>query len=122
MDRFHFRHLPVVDGNKLVGLVTQRDLLHASSSFLSDKAAERDEVILEQPVGKIMQRDVLSVQPHEPLLDAALVMWEGKLGCLPVTEEDGTLVGILTETDFIRLAVNMLREGPPPPPSMIPQG
>ncbi|MBK7579281.1 MAG: CBS domain-containing protein [Myxococcales bacterium] len=116
--RFRFRHMPVVDAGKLVGLVTHRDLLHASSSFLSSMAKERDEIIYSQPVKLIMQTDVVSVAPTELLVDAARLMWDSKLGCLPVTEKDDHLVGILTEADFLRLWVLQLSHGErPPPPS-----
>ena len=122
MKQFHFRHLPVVEGDKLIGVVTQRDLLHASSSWLSDKAEERDEIIHKLPVAEIMRREVVTVKASDPLLDAARLLWEGKLGCLPVTGDDGALVGMLTEADFVKLAIRMLSDGPPPPPSSIPPG
>ena len=122
MKQFHFRHLPVVEGDRLIGVVTQRDLLHVSSSWLSEKAEQRDEVIHKLPVGEIMRRELVTVTPDDPLLDAARLLWEAKVGCLPVIEDDGTLVGMLTESDFVKLAIQMLSEGPPPPPSSIPPG
>ncbi|MCE7893349.1 MAG: CBS domain-containing protein, partial [Myxococcales bacterium] len=94
--RFRFRHMPVVDGDKLTGLVTHRDLLHASSSFLSSMAEQRDALIYQQPVKLIMQKNVVTVGPGEPLLEAARLMWDSKLGCLPVVEGDDHLVGIVT--------------------------
>ncbi len=114
--RFHFRHMPVVAGPKLVGLVTHRDLLHASSSFLSSMAEQRDALIYQQPVKLIMQKNVVTVTASEPLLEVARLMWDSKLGCLPVVEGDEQLVGIVTEADFLRLWIVQLTGGEPPPP------
>jgi CBS domain-containing protein len=108
MQAFRFRHLPVVEDRKLVGLITHTDLLHASSSFLSTDAKVHDEIIHKLPAKRIMQRELVTVRPTHPLVDVAVVMWEAKAGCVLVTEEDGTLVGIITEGDFIRLAHHFL--------------
>ena len=120
MSRFHFRHLPVVDNGKLVGLVTHRDLLAASSSFLSEAADARNAIIHKQPAKKIMHTDVLTVGPGDSLLDAATLMWDGKLGCLPVVDDDNKVVGIITEADFLKLTIHLLGGGGrPPPPSSV---
>jgi CBS domain-containing protein len=111
MKALKFRHLPVVDGDKLVGLVTQSDLLRASISVL-----DRDYELLDDNlkryffVREIMTLDVTSVRPDTKLIDAARIMRDNKFGCLPVTEQDGTLVGIVTQSDFLRLAMNLLYE------------
>ena len=108
MRAFRFRHLPVVEGHKLIGLITHSDLLHASSTFLSTSARERNELIHRQPAKLIMQRALVTVRPTDPLLDVAFLMWESRVSCVPVIEADGTLVGIITEGDFLRLAHNFL--------------
>jgi CBS domain-containing membrane protein len=109
MHRLRFRHLPVIDDDgTLIGLVSHRDLLHASSSFLSDKETERNAIILKQPVGRIMQREVITVQPEDPLVEAGKLLWESKIGCLPVVDASGVLVGIITEADFVRIALHLL--------------
>jgi len=120
MERFHFRHLPVTRDGKLVGLVTHRDLLHASSSFLSEQAEARDALIKQQPIKRVMRTDLVTVMADESLLDAAKLMLEAKIGCLPVVDADDKLVGIITEADFLKLTVRMLGGGAmPPPPSSI---
>jgi CBS domain-containing protein len=101
-----FRHLPVVDGDKLVGLVTQRDLLRASISSLDQDYDLRDDNLKRYFfIREIMTLDVTSVRPETRLLEAAKIMQETKFGCLPVTEQDGTLVGIVTQSDFLELAI-----------------
>jgi CBS domain-containing membrane protein len=109
MHRLRFRHLPVVDRRgKLVGLLSHRDLLHAAPSWLSEQEAEQNAVIQKLPVGRIMQHEVLTVESTDPLVEVGKLMWASKIGCLPVVDAEGTLVGIITEADFIRLAVQLL--------------
>ena len=110
MKTYAFRHLPVVEGDKLVGLVTERDLLRAAISTL-DKAYELLDDNLKRYyfVREIMTADVVTVRPETPLIEAARIMAKDKLGCLPVTEKDGTLVGILTRSDLVELVIDFLR-------------
>lgn len=112
MQELRIRHLPVVgEGDRLVGLVSQRDLLHAASSFLSDREAARNELIGTVKVGTIMQRELVTAAPGDGLAEAGRIMLETKLGCMPVVEEGGKLVGVLTEADFVRLAIWCMAEG-----------
>ncbi len=96
------RHLPVVRDRKLVGILTQRDVLR---SGLSGKNAARDTVISD-----VMTKDPTSVRPGLGLAQAARLMLERKYGCLPVCEDDGTLVGIVTEADFVRFAADVVQD------------
>jgi len=102
------RHLPVVRGDRLVGLVTHRDLLAASFSVFVDRS-ERDErrLFSQTPVRDLMH-DAVAVSPATRVREAAQLLIDNKFGCLPVVEADGTLVGIVTEADLVRLAVRML--------------
>jgi len=112
LERFGFRHLPVVDGEQLVGLVTQRDMLKASvSSLLPGAMNESLEAQLEENVfiATIMARDVDTVTPETPIVEAARRMRDHKYGCLPVVDGDSKkLVGIITEADFLELAITLL--------------
>jgi CBS domain-containing protein len=109
MQRLRFRHLPVVDDEgQLVGLLTHSDIRHAWSSFLSDREEDRNALIGQVPVGRVMQHEVVTVGPNDSLIEAGKLMWEAKIGCLPVVESDGSLVGILTAADFIRIALHLM--------------
>ncbi|HEX3596348.1 MAG TPA: CBS domain-containing protein [Polyangiaceae bacterium] len=111
MESFQFRHLPVVDGNKLVGLISHSDLLETSSSALSKSAPEENAVLHRLPASRVMRRELVTVRPTEPLTNVAALVWQSRVGCVPVTEDDGTLLGIITEGDFVRLAYHFLTRG-----------
>ena len=99
MRRGRFRHLPVVAGGELVGVVSERDLHGAEGG---DDAVRRG-----RPVRTVMTADVLTIGPNDPLEQAARLMLENKIGCLPVVE-DGALVGVITESDIFRAFVQVL--------------
>ena len=96
------RHLPVVQDGQLVGLLTQRDLLRANTP---GRPASR-----ETNVREAMTPDPTTVRPGASLAHAARVMLENKFGCLPVCDEVGKLVGIVTEADFVRFAADVVRD------------
>jgi CBS domain-containing protein len=109
MAHFKFRHLPVVDGKKLVGLVTQRDLLRVAASALEANAEQKNATMKERLfVRDVMQREVVTVLPDTPILDAGRLLWNNKMSCLPVVTEERELVGIVTEADFVKLALMLL--------------
>ena len=96
------RHLPVVQQGRLVGLLTQRDVLRSGQS---GKPGARTLL-----VGEVMTRDLTTVRPAMALTQAARLMLERKFGCLPVCDDEGRLVGIVTEADFVRFAADMVRD------------
>ena len=103
------RHLPVVDGDVLVGLISQRDVLAASISTLSGPSDEDDlELKRKVQVGTIMHGVVETTTPDAPAEKAADALLAHQVGCLPVIDERHHLVGIITSSDFVRLARGLL--------------
>lgn len=102
------RHLPVVEGDRLLGIVTDRDLRQASPSSAAGISPDRTAAFLAQiPVTEAMVKDVRTVSPFTTIEEAARLMIERKIGCLPVTEGD-RLVGIITETDILGVLVDVM--------------
>jgi CBS domain-containing protein len=97
------RHLPVVRNGRLVGLLTQRDLLRLMSN--QPEAIARGTLAREA-----MNRRLRTVRAATPLRTAIRLLLQNKYGCLPVVSGDGTLVGILTEADLARLAGELIAQ------------
>ena len=110
MEKYRFRHLPVVRGSKLIGLITHRDMLQLGSSKFSTQREVRDHLIHYMPAKKVMRTEVATVGPDDSLVTAGERMWDMKVGCLCVTDDDNNLLGIVTEADFLKLAVRLVRE------------
>ncbi|MCB9638272.1 MAG: CBS domain-containing protein [Myxococcales bacterium] len=106
------RHLPVVDAKgRLAGLVTHRDLLRVSVSEVAEMdPEERIELLQAIPVMSMMQRNVRTVSPMTSLREAAQLLLEHKYGCLPVVNEHRELIGILTESDFVKLFLRLFED------------
>lgn len=103
-----FRHLPIVEGERLVGIITDRDVSRCAPSLLSKITPDEYNAIFENtPLERVMTRNPLTVAPTTPLREAATILHEKKLGCLPVVE-DGRLVGILTVTDMLGVLLGFL--------------
>ncbi|HKJ17488.1 MAG TPA: CBS domain-containing protein [Xanthomonadales bacterium] len=102
------RHLPVIDEQGgVVGLLTSSDVLAATDSLLRnpDEKIRASEI----PVGDVMVTEIATVKPGASLRQAALFLERHKIGCLPVVD-DGKLVGIITDTDFVGVAINLLEQ------------
>jgi acetoin utilization protein AcuB len=92
----NFRRVPVVDGGRLVGILTERDL-HKYSGFLESTK-----------VTAAMRTSLVTVAPYDAVADAALLMLKHKIGGLPVVAE-GQLVGIVTTTDLLKAFLNVVK-------------
>ena len=96
------RHMPVVRGGQLVGVVSERDLLRASLSNLTAFGTEQRRAFLHAvEIHRVMSAPPVVIGPDATAEQAAMLMAERKIGCLPVVEGE-KLVGMLTETDVLR--------------------
>lgn len=87
------RHLPVLDDRRrLVGMLSDRDVLRVVGAKRNGKVAD------------IMTREVVTIAPATPAHEAARLMLDLKISSLPVVDEDGALVGMVTQTDYLELA------------------
>jgi acetoin utilization protein AcuB len=95
-------HLPVVEGDRVVGIVAERDLLLAAANFGS----------AEVPVREIMHSPAICVSENAQLKQAARLLVVEHIGSLPVLNARKALVGIITETDIFKVTAGMLRARP----------
>ena len=95
------RHLPVVSGETLVGIVSERDLFRSSlAQALGYGNKDTREVMKTLHIKDVMVKQVTTVSPDTELKDAVAIMAERKIGCLPVVQ-DNKLLGLITETDVL---------------------
>ncbi len=107
MERQRIRHLPVTDGGRLMGIVTDRDIrLNMPSPATSLSVWEINFLIAKLTVGSVMRRAVITIDPRRDAAEAARIMLDHKIGALPVVD-GGAVVGIVTETDMLRAFATM---------------
>lgn len=108
MKERRFRRLPVLRDGKLVGLVTDRDLKEASPSKATTlDVHELYYLLAELQIKEIMSRNPVSVSPEDTVEHAAQLMLEKTISGLPVVEDDGHLVGIITQSDVFKAFINI---------------
>ena len=110
MDEKSIRHIPIVDDEqKLIGLVTQRDIL--SRGISSQKYADKNELSkIESGIllADIMTTKLISITANLQITNAAQLIFNKKIGCLPVTNYKNKLVGIITDHDFVAITIQLL--------------
>jgi CBS domain-containing protein len=110
------RHLPVVSGDHLVGIISERDLFRSSlAQALGYRNQETREVMKTLRIKDVMVGKVITVAPDMELRDAVVLMVERKIGCLPVVQDD-KLLGLITETDILMQYCKDLGGCPTPGP------
>ena len=111
MDASHIRHVAVVEeSDRLLGLISHRDVLRSQEGSLSG-ALSTEQAHMNRWIEArwVMTKDVRTVYPTTPALEAALTLRSQGYGCLPVVEE-GRLVGMLTDSDFVEYAIQALSD------------
>ncbi len=96
------RHIPVVADGRLVGLLSERDLIGATADHIFGlKPKSRSALLKAVAISDVMKKKVITVTPDTQIKDAARLMADKKIGCVPVVSA-GALVGLLTTTDILR--------------------
>lgn len=109
MKKHNFRRLPVVDDGKLVGFLSDSDLMRvAPSSATTLSRYEINSLLAKICVRDIMKKDVVSVNVGATIEEAALIMYKNKIGGMPVVSNMGAVVGVITETDIFKTFVDVM--------------
>jgi acetoin utilization protein AcuB len=112
MKKNNIRRLPVTKADKLLGIVTIGDVREAEPSGATTLSIwEINHLWSQIQVKDVMTKSVMTVKDDEPMINAATIMLENKISSLPVMDESGKVVGMLTESDIFRMLIKTLTEG-----------
>jgi CBS domain-containing protein len=96
------RHIPVLDDGRLVGIISERDLMGgAVPAIFGLKQKSKSALLKTYHIKEFMKKKVVTVKPDTPIKEAAKIMAQKKIGCVPVLS-GGSLVGLVTTTDILR--------------------
>lgn len=98
-----FHHLPIVDNDRVTGIVARTDLLLAAANFGASA---------EVPVGEIARNAPVCITEHAQLMYAIRLLLKHRIGCLPILNSRKQLVGIITETDIFKITAGLLQARP----------
>jgi acetoin utilization protein AcuB len=108
MHKEHIRRTPVTEGGRLVGIVSDIDLLNASPSPATSLSIwEMNYLLSKIKVADVMTKNVLTISTDTPIEEAARIMTDNKIGGLPVMKDD-RVVGIITETDLFKIFLELM--------------
>jgi len=107
------RHLPVVEGGMLVGILSDRDIRSAMPSPLERGDEAGAAAVAQTPVSQVMTREVITTGPFDTVEDAAKLLCRHRIGALPVVDAHGRLVGMISETDVLTAFAEVLSAGGP---------
>ncbi len=104
MDWFSFRHLPIIENKQLVGVLSDRDLLSATGGLpLEERRRARKDGQVDPPISTCMTRGPVCLEESATVMDAAMQFLDRGIGCLPILDKQGGLVGIVTEKDVLEM-------------------
>ena len=109
MKKGHFRRLPVVENGKLVGFLSDKDIMRVAPSPATTLSRyEARSLLAKLKIRDIMSKEVISVNEDATIEEAALIMYNNKIGGLPVVSSVGAVVGVITETDIFKTFVDVM--------------
>lgn len=104
-------HIVVMDGKRLAGIVSDRDILRHTSPYIGTYAEQpRDQTVMKRKVHTMMTRSPFTIGPDEPILQAAELILEKKVSCLPVVDGERNLLGIVTWRDILKHCIAQAKQ------------